>query len=344
VVVLGVGAHLARAGTGFERPERERLRGLLTALLGRLAGRGVLAGSPLLIGNARVPIIKCRLAGARGGGGGGGSGGRSVAVDISLGVANGAAAVAWVAGAAAAVPALRPLVLVVKALLKQWRLNEVFKGGLSSCAPVSSCPQLLSAGARDAAHSTSGAVHCRTGINSAWAGPVAGLRAHMCTDAAASAWGQLQERAWLLERPCQRARSAAAPSMLPGHRHGDRAPRPSCAPGARRYSAALLALAHLQAERAAPAWPVLPGPAGSGGGGGRGGGQVDLGHALVGFLERFGRQFDYERQAVRRDVPCAIAGRVWTALRPSARTSVRAHSATRPPLNPLMPEGATCRV
>jgi len=141
-----------------------------------------------------------------------------------------------------------------------------------------------------------------------------------------------------------------SPKHAPGHKHGDRAPRPSRAPGARRYSAALLALAHLQAERAAPAWPVLPGPAGSGGGGsgggsgGGGGGQVDLGHALVGFLERFGRQFDYERQAVRRDVPCAIAGRVWTALRPSARTSVRAHSATRPPLNPLMPEGATCRV
>ncbi len=145
MVVLGVGAHLARPGTGFERPERERLRGLLTALLGRLAGRGVLAGAPLLIGNARVPIIKCRLAGARGGGGGGGGGGRSVAVDISLGVANGAAAVAWVAGAAAAVPALRPLVLVVKALLKQWRLNEVFKGGLSSCAPV--CRRPLPAGA-----------------------------------------------------------------------------------------------------------------------------------------------------------------------------------------------------
>jgi hypothetical protein len=172
VVVLGVGAHLARPGTGFERAERERLRGLLTALLGRLAGRGVLAGAPLLIGNARVPIIKCRLAGAGAGAGAGGGGGggrsRSVAVDISLGVANGAAAVAWVAGAAAAVPALRPLVLVVKALLKQWRLNEVFKGGLSSCAPVS-CRRLLLVGVQVAAGSTSGAVHSRRGCPSAWA-------------------------------------------------------------------------------------------------------------------------------------------------------------------------------
>ena len=49
-----------------------------------------------------MPIIKCRVAG--------GAGGRAVAVDISLGVANGAAAVGYLSRAVAAVPGLRPLV------------------------------------------------------------------------------------------------------------------------------------------------------------------------------------------------------------------------------------------
>ena len=52
--------------------------------------------------SARVPIIKCRIAG--------GGGIRTIAVDISLGVANGAAAVGYLSRAVAAVPGLRPLV------------------------------------------------------------------------------------------------------------------------------------------------------------------------------------------------------------------------------------------
>lgn len=57
---------------------------------------------------ARVPIIKCRVAG--------GAGGRAVAVDISLGVANGAAAVGYLSRAVAAVPGLRPLVRLMHGL------------------------------------------------------------------------------------------------------------------------------------------------------------------------------------------------------------------------------------
>ena len=49
-----------------------------------------------------MPIIKCRIAG--------GGGVRTIAVDISLGVANGAAAVGYLSRAVAAVPGLRPLV------------------------------------------------------------------------------------------------------------------------------------------------------------------------------------------------------------------------------------------
>ena len=103
-----------------------------------------------------------------------------------------------------------PQVLVVKALLKQWRLNEVFRGGLSS------------------------------------------------------------------------------------------------------YSAVLLALAHLLHERGGGPSPSFdptrnPEPGeGSGAGAGSGpgfvsaasGGEPDLGHALLGFLERYGVRFDYEHEAV----------------------------------------------
>lgn len=102
----------------------------------------------------------------------------------------GAAAVTYMAQQTAAVPALRPLVLVVKALLKQWNLNQVFRGGLSS------------------------------------------------------------------------------------------------------YAAALLMLAHLQTLNPTQTLSGLGLPVAGAHAG------VDLGHALLGFLERFGQQFDYEREAV----------------------------------------------
>ena len=88
-----------------------------------------------------MPIIKCRLAsgGASPGGkgkGGKGGGGGGLPADISLGVANGAAAVGLVRRAVQAVPPLRPLCLAVKSLLRERSMNEVFTGGLSSYAVV----------------------------------------------------------------------------------------------------------------------------------------------------------------------------------------------------------------
>lgn len=53
-------------------------------------------------------------------------------MDISIGAVNGAAAVHYVSRQLAALPPLRPLTLVAKALLKEASLNEVFTGGLSS--------------------------------------------------------------------------------------------------------------------------------------------------------------------------------------------------------------------
>lgn len=58
--------------------------------------------------------------------------GKVVAVDISVGAVNGACAVQYVWRQQQLLPPLRPLTLVVKALLKELSLNEVFCGGISS--------------------------------------------------------------------------------------------------------------------------------------------------------------------------------------------------------------------
>ena len=50
--------------------------------------------------------------------------GSGLAADISLGAANGVRAVVYVQRQLAAMPQLRPLVLVVKAFLRQHNLNE----------------------------------------------------------------------------------------------------------------------------------------------------------------------------------------------------------------------------
>ena len=53
--------------------------------------------------------------------------GGGLATDISLGTVNGARAVFYVCSQLQALPALRPLVLAVKAFLRQRGLNEVKK-------------------------------------------------------------------------------------------------------------------------------------------------------------------------------------------------------------------------
>lgn len=78
-----------------------------------------------LIRSARVPVIRVsesRIPGSD----------RTIKVDISMGVSNGARAVSFVQRQVQAMPPLRPLVLVLKALLKQHNLNEARLGGLSS--------------------------------------------------------------------------------------------------------------------------------------------------------------------------------------------------------------------
>ena len=191
---------------------------------------------------ARVPIIKCEL-------------NFGVAVDISLGAVNGAAAVEYIqaqviwgrfgdleflvfgeqlgAGRGssaffrlssfffptpkkqqvAALPPLRPLALIAKAVLKEAGLNQVFTGGLSS--------------------------YCTTLM----------VIAH------------LQEEAAEADAAAAKASAAAAATATPS------------SSGAAPPPASSYALHYHRL--------------------------VDMGHLLLSFFRRFGKSFDYERQAVR---------------------------------------------
>ncbi|KFM25080.1 Poly(A) RNA polymerase protein 2 [Auxenochlorella protothecoides] len=120
VVILGVGSELDTAGSGFSARERQQKVQLLEDLLDALLATKLLQGRVELI-DARVPIIKCCMAAAGG-----------LHVDISLGTANGAAAARYVRAQVLAIPPLRPLCLVIKALLRQKGFNQVFTGGISS--------------------------------------------------------------------------------------------------------------------------------------------------------------------------------------------------------------------
>ncbi|KAL6771457.1 hypothetical protein ACKKBG_A26460 [Auxenochlorella protothecoides x Auxenochlorella symbiontica] len=120
VVILGVGSELQTAGSGFSGHERQQKVELLQKLLDALHATKLLQGRAELI-DARVPIIKCCMAAAGG-----------LHVDISLGTANGAAAARYIRAQVLAMPPLRPLCLVIKALLRQKGFNQVFTGGISS--------------------------------------------------------------------------------------------------------------------------------------------------------------------------------------------------------------------
>lgn len=123
IVVLGAGCEMQRAARGYSRHERGMVREVLEDLLDALIQGNCVQGRAQII-DAKVPIIKCQLVNSEFGG--------PLEADISLGVANGAEAVHFVARQIKAMPPLRPLVLVIKAFLKEAGMNEVFTGGLSS--------------------------------------------------------------------------------------------------------------------------------------------------------------------------------------------------------------------
>ncbi|MEW5298464.1 MAG: hypothetical protein WDW36_001585 [Sanguina aurantia] len=148
IVILGVMEDLATPAEGFRRGKHSALM-LLKVLGKQLRSAGLTQNQELI--TAKVPIVKARLTlqhpldshhstssysgqpGHRGT-----TPGRrfSFAADISMGVANGVAAVYLVRRMVEQLPPLRPLVLVLKACLKEAGLNEVFTGGISSYSLV----------------------------------------------------------------------------------------------------------------------------------------------------------------------------------------------------------------
>ncbi|CAG9465955.1 unnamed protein product [Pedinophyceae sp. YPF-701] len=125
IVILGgeADALMLSPASGFARKHRPRLVGRLNDLLATLQGMGAVQAG-YVIGTAKIPIIKSRMRAP---------GSKAVLpVDISLGVANGEAAVGLMGRSLAELWPARPVLLVAKALLREHNLNEVFTGGVSS--------------------------------------------------------------------------------------------------------------------------------------------------------------------------------------------------------------------
>ena len=125
VVILGVVEDLATPGSGFGKRGKNAAVDHLNKLANFLRKNRLIIHLQVI--HARVPIIKAVFPAQDG---------SSIPADISIGVANGASAVAMVRHAVMLLPPLRPLVLVLKALLRETKLNEVFSGGLSSYSLV----------------------------------------------------------------------------------------------------------------------------------------------------------------------------------------------------------------
>ncbi|GAX75766.1 hypothetical protein CEUSTIGMA_g3209.t1 [Chlamydomonas eustigma] len=128
VVILGVVPDLTTPATGFSGHSKSRVVRCLRKLSKALKKAGMIRNMEL-IAKAKVPIIKVMLVGIS-------KGMPPIPVDISMGVANGATAVSMVRRAVLDLPPLLPLCLVIKALLRESRLNEVYSGGLSSYSIV----------------------------------------------------------------------------------------------------------------------------------------------------------------------------------------------------------------
>lgn len=82
IVILGASDELENPASGFTWDQRHALGDRLRALLKAMRKANLVAGKAVVI-KARVPIIKCDLR-------------SGVAVDVSLGAANGAAAVGFI--------------------------------------------------------------------------------------------------------------------------------------------------------------------------------------------------------------------------------------------------------
>lgn len=122
VVILGAGRDICAPAEQFTAAEKNAVVVKLQRLLEVLRRKGLVEGKGRLLAHARVPIVKVLLR----------LGTKSMSVDISMGVQNGAAAVELIQHHVMGRAPVRPLVIVLKAILKDRELNEVFTGGISS--------------------------------------------------------------------------------------------------------------------------------------------------------------------------------------------------------------------
>lgn len=122
LVVLGVGPQSQGGGGGFSRTDREDLVRVLRKIEKTLR-RDKIVWKATVISTAKVPIVKMNAG--------------TFAVDLSVGAANGLAAVEWIRQQVTSFAALRPLVLVLKRLLKTHHLDDASTGGCGGYLLVS---------------------------------------------------------------------------------------------------------------------------------------------------------------------------------------------------------------
>ncbi|GIL59507.1 hypothetical protein Vafri_14274 [Volvox africanus] len=130
LVVMGAGRSISNPANVSNNSERTRVARQLDELAVKLKRAGFIRKYELI--HARVPIVKTVLLPLDESERPMQNGGLHLAMDISVGAETGLTGVAMLQRAVAMLPPLRPLCLVVKALLKETGLNEVFTGGLSS--------------------------------------------------------------------------------------------------------------------------------------------------------------------------------------------------------------------
>lgn len=231
--------------------QRKTLVGLLRRLLNSLHRHSGNLEKAEVIG-ARVPILKCmmRFPGAP----------EALPVDISLGVVNGASLVVFLRRQVIALPPLRPLVLAVKALLRDRGLNEVFTGGVGSYAVVN----LVVAHLQEQGYS----------IDPPFPEPLSGKKSKKAAAADAAA---ASERVAELLRGDMEQQTLTFLQRLAAGEVGTVGPR---SPGFDSQGSPIQQTAGQQAPPAQPARVS------------------DLGMLLWGFFERFGAGFDYVRRAV----------------------------------------------
>lgn len=122
LVVLGVGPEPSAGGGGFSRNDREDLVRMLRKIEKSLR-REKIVWKANVISTAKVPIIKMNA-------------GR-YAVDLTVGASNGLSAVQWIKDRVNDFVAMRPLILVLKKLLKTHHLDDASTGGCGGYLLVS---------------------------------------------------------------------------------------------------------------------------------------------------------------------------------------------------------------